>query len=94
MDPAVAATDKALQAGSADELATLVTKAVAAGIQMRFANVVERRRQAEETVGADREYVEAYVEFVHYAERLYEDALGEAAAHGESSQPETEQHRH
>lgn len=49
----------------------------------------------EDTVQAGREYVEAYVEYVHYVERLHNDALGTAAheAEAEAKKPQPE-HEH
>jgi hypothetical protein len=37
-----------------------------------------------ESVQAGREFVEAYVEFVHYAERLYDDAGAPPGQHAEA----------
>ena len=43
---------------------------------------METRKQAGRSVAEGREYVRAYVAFVHYAERLFVDATaGEAALH-------------
>ncbi len=76
---AVAAADRALESGSPEALLALVTEDVSAGIRERGARAVEHARHAEESVAAGREYVEAYVEFVHYVERLHLDATGAAA---------------
>ncbi len=85
VEPAVAAADKALETGAADELVQHVTDAVASGIRERFARAYEARKHADDSVEAGREFVEAYVEFTHYAERLDTDATGRAGAHGGSS---------
>jgi hypothetical protein len=53
-----------------------------------------RKNFKKEDVEAGREYVEAYVIFIHYVERLYEGA-DQAGAHGhypESEQGESHQH--
>jgi hypothetical protein len=49
----------------------------------RYARVAEKKKQAGDSVAAGREYVAAYVEFVHYAERVVQAAAGPAgqAAH-------------
>lgn len=53
------------------------------GIDERFARAFEARQHAGESVEAGREYVEAYVEFVHYIENL--EALSSAhEEHGSS----------
>jgi len=87
LGPAVMEADKALEKGSADTLVKMVTDDAAAGIRERFAQAVETRKHAEDSVEAGRKYVEAYVEFVHYVERLHQDAAAGAVHHTE---PETE----
>ena len=84
LDPAVASADKALASGSADTLVKLVTDAVAAGIRQRLAEASEKQKTQDASVAAGREFVAAYVEFVHYAERLYVNALGSAAHDAEA----------
>lgn len=76
--PAIAATERALESGSADALVKLVADRSAAGIRSRFDRVLAARRHADESVEAGREYVASYVDFIHYVERLYEGAGAEA----------------
>ena len=66
IDPAVALADKALESGSADKLADILTNAMTNGIRNRFHRALEARKHADENVTAGREYVEAYVIFTHY----------------------------
>ena len=92
LGPAVAGSDKALDNGSVDALVKLVTEKTAAGIQERFHRVVEKKKRANESVEAGREFVAAYIEFTHYTERLYDDAArysghDHSAVHGESTAP-------
>lgn len=82
VEPAVAAADKALESGSSEELVKLVTDAVASGIRERYNRAAELYRHKDESVEAGRKYVEAYVEYTHYVERLHMDAIGKGA-HGE-----------
>ena len=82
LGPAVAGADKALESGSVDGLVKLVTGDVADGIRERFTRALERKRHADESVEAGREFVEAYVEYVHYVERLHQDATASGAHHG------------
>lgn len=79
LEPAVAAVDRALGEAEVAELLELVTGQVREGLVHRFARAVEARRHAEESVGAGREFVAAYAELVHYADRLYLDASTNAA---------------
>jgi hypothetical protein len=83
VDPAVEAADKAIQSGSVDRATQLVTGDIAAGIRRRFARVVEARTHADESVMAGREFVEAYVEYVHYIENLHVIAVEETSHHAE-----------
>ncbi len=83
VEPIIAAADQALEKGSVDHVVKHVTEAVAAGIRKRFADTAEKKKHADEGVAAGREFVEAYVDFTHYVERLHLDAKG-AAEHGHS----------
>jgi hypothetical protein len=78
--PAIAATERALESGSVDAVVKLVADRSAAGIRARFDQVLAARPRADESVEAGRAYVAAYVEFLHYVERLYEGA-GSVAGH-------------
>ena len=85
-DPAIEAADLALDGGKADALIKAMTEEVAAGIRQRFAEAVEKKKHAEHNVEAGREYVAAYVEFVHYVEGLHTTATRAAAhEHGEAT---------
>ncbi len=84
-EPVVAAADQALEKGSADHLVKHVSEAVAQGIRQRFHNTLEKKKHAEESVAAGREFVESYVEFTHYVERLHLDAAGHAAHAAETT---------
>ncbi len=83
-EPIIAAADKALESGSADALVKLVTDAAAKGVRERFARAKEAKKHADESVGKGREFVEAYVGFTHYVERLHGDAAEQGAHHGGS----------
>jgi hypothetical protein len=92
VDPAVAAADRALETGSADELARRITGAAERGIRERFAQARAARDRAATDLASGRAYVAAYVDFVHYVERLHSDATG-PAAHGLHDEP-AQGHRH
>jgi hypothetical protein len=97
VDPAVEAADQALESGKADMLAKAVTDEAASGIRRRFAEASEKKKHAEHNVEAGREYVAAYVEFVHYVEALHTVAARPVSAHehGEAAaQPAKATHQH
>jgi hypothetical protein len=83
VDPAVVAADKALENGSVDGLVKNITNTVSRGIRERFARTIEKKQHADESIDAGREFVEAYVEFVHYVERLHLDAAGKSLHHAD-----------
>ena len=82
-EPIIVEADKALEKGSVEHLVKHVTDAVAQGIRQRFQKTLEGKKHAEDSLAAGREFVEAYVEFTHYVERLHLDAAGPAAHGGE-----------
>jgi len=51
-----------------------LTDEVRNGLQRHFREVVEKKKFAPNDVAAGREYVEAYVSYIHYVESLYEAA--------------------
>ena len=79
VEPGVAAADKALEVGSADALVKQGTAEVASGIRQRFAHVQEASKDAELGVEAGRQYVAAYVEFIHYVENVHQAMTGTAS---------------
>ena len=85
-EPIIAEADKALERGSIDKLLKQVTETVADGITKRFKETLERKKHAEENVVAGREYVEAYVDFTHFVERLHHDAVAPGAPHGKTEE--------
>ncbi len=74
LGPAIPAADEAIDSGSADALVRLLADAVTKGVRERFERVTARKGFARGDTAAGREYVKAYVEFVHYVEGLHEAA--------------------
>ncbi len=71
IDTAVELADRALVKGSADELAERISQAVARQILTRFDNAAEHRLSSAESTEAGREFVEAYVDYVHFVEEIH-----------------------
>jgi len=86
IDPAIEGADRALETGSVNDVVTLVAERAAAGIRERFVLAQTRQKHADDSVAAGREYVKAYVEFIHYVEQLHLDITG-AAAEKEQTAP-------
>jgi hypothetical protein len=91
VEPVVARADQALEKGSVDELSKGIAAHTVEGIRERFNRAVETRKHAGESVQAGREYVEAYVDYVHYLERIAQVVHG--APHYAEKAPEAS-HRH
>ena len=84
VEPGIAAADRALQSGSADALVKAMSAHVAEGVAGRYARAAAAMKHADHTVEAGRAYVEAYVDFIHYVERVHAAAVGPATAHGDA----------
>lgn len=75
--PAVAEAEKALNQGSDDTLIKLVTDRAAVGVRKRFKTALDKKRRAEQSPEAGREYVGAAVDFFEYVDRLQSAIAGE-----------------
>ena len=82
VEQAVAESDKSLVSGSSDTLVKLITDDVTAGIKKRYEQAAAAYNHKDESIAQGREFVEAYVAYTHYVERLHQDATGKGA-HGE-----------
>lgn len=81
LGPAVPAADKALESNSPDELVNLLTDVVQNGTREEFERAISKKNFNPDDVEAGREYIEAYVPFVHYVEKIYEAAVTPAEGH-------------
>ncbi len=82
VEPGIAASDRALETGSVDALVTLAVREVEQGLRQRFLRAHEMKKRAGESVVGGREYVAAYVSFIHYAEGVLKAAAGPAGHAG------------
>jgi hypothetical protein len=83
LGPAVPAADKALEDGRIDPVIELLTGAIRDGVRRHFHTAWHRRKFDANDVRAGRDYVEAYVPYVHYVESLWNMATGAAGHHVE-----------
>jgi len=81
LGPAIPAADKALETGDPKALLNLINGKVHEGIHRYFVEAMEKKKHDGESVEAGRAYVAAYVQFLHFVERLYVDATT-PIAHG------------
>lgn len=81
LDPAIPAADKAIESGKLEPLLKILTEAVETEVREKFKAVAAKKKFKPDDVEAGREYVEAYVPFVSYIERIYTTVKGEVKGH-------------
>lgn len=71
VDPSIAAADAALEAGASasGRLAKRLAENIEAEVRRRFELALERKRHAD-SIWAGREYVAAYVDYIHFVETV------------------------
>jgi hypothetical protein len=78
IEPPIAAADQAIVTGKLQPVAKLVKDRVETGLHGQYEAVMAKKDYRPDDVEAGRAFVGAYVEYVHYVEKLY-DAAGTAA---------------
>lgn len=91
VEPVIAKADQALAQGNVDGLVKAIFAHTGEGIRERFRHALETRKHAGETVEAGREYVAAYVQYVHYLEGIAQ-AVHTSSHHAEANPADS--HRH
>jgi len=81
LGPAIPAADRALEDGSIDKVLKVLNDAMRKGLHEHFHETVAHKRFEPNDVKAGRDYVEAYVPYIHYVERLWQAASGPAHGH-------------
>lgn len=81
LGPAIPAADGAIATGAVGPVRDLLANAVQHGVQEHFAALRALQNYDPNDVAAGRRYVQAYVDYIHYVERLYEAATTAADGH-------------
>jgi len=81
LGPVLPAADKALESGNPGPLLKLIDEKIHEGVHKYYMEAKEKKAHAGESVEAGRAYVQAYVPYLHFVERLYLDA-STPVAHG------------
>jgi len=89
LGPAIPAADNAVMSGSANELFELLKQEIHKGLQQRFEEVQRLKDFDANNVQAGRDFIKAYVTFLHYVEPLYQLAAPEKRSHNQD-----EKHTH
>lgn len=74
LGPAIPTADKALETGDPKPLLRLIEGKIHEGIHKYYTEAKAKKAHAGESVEAGRDYVQTYVTYVHFVERLYKDA--------------------
>jgi hypothetical protein len=91
VEPVIAKADQALEQGAVDGLVKAILTHTEEGIRKRFNHALETKKHADESIAAGREYVEAYVTFVHYVEGIAQ-VVHAAPHHAEATPQALHQH--
>lgn len=85
IEPSIALADKSIETGKLEPVANALTERMHQGLHKQFEAVVAKKSYKPGDVAATRAYVQAYVPYVHYVERLYDAAATPAPVHGQES---------
>jgi hypothetical protein len=75
-------------------LKALLTDAMQRGLREHYEKALTKKNFRADDLAAGREYVEAYVEFVHYVERIHEASTMPAQGHFHESRSSSEEELH
>lgn len=81
LGPAIPAADRALEGGTVGPLQDLLVDAVRRGLEEHVETLTALKGYDPNDVAAGRRYVQAYVEYIHYVERVHEAATTSATGH-------------
>ena len=81
LGPAIPAADRALESNDVAPLTDLLVEPVRTGVLERFKRASGAKAFRVQDVDAGREYVEAYVTFIHYVEAIHEAAIRRVEGH-------------
>jgi hypothetical protein len=87
LGPAIPAADEAVRVGSVDPVRQLLMDAMQQRLREEFSQVIAARSFKADDLAAGRAYIKAYVEFIHFVERLYESTM--QAPHGHFDERES-----
>lgn len=81
VEPIVAMADKALADDSADEMIQKISGHLATAIKDKFNKALGAKKHKDKSVEAGREFVEAYVTYIHYVEGIHTAIMSVGAHH-------------
>jgi hypothetical protein len=81
LGPAIPAADQALKSEDVAPLTSLLVEKVRTGITDWYKRAMATKAFKVQDVDAGREYIEAYVTYIHYVEGLYEATMNPVSGH-------------
>lgn len=81
LGPAIPAGDKAIDSKSIDEVQNLLINTMKERLDRHYKEVMDKKNYDVNNVKAGREYVEAYVEYIHFVERIYQSCVKTPEGH-------------
>lgn len=95
LGPAIPAADEALETGNLEPVVKLLVANMEHGLREHFQETLAKTKLDPNDLDAGREFVKAYVGYIHYVERLYEAAASSADGHyPEAEGPPASAHLH
>ncbi len=92
LGPAIPAADEAVRSGSVEPVRQLLTDAFQQRLAEEFGRVMAAKTFTSDDLAAGRAYINAYVEFIHFVERLYDSTM--QAPHGHFDEREIPSKNH
>ena len=92
LGPAIPAADEAVRVGSVEPVRQLLTDAMQQRLREEFSQVIAAQTFKTDDLAAGRAYIKAYVEFIHFVERLYDSTM--QAPHGHFDERESPSKNH
>lgn len=93
LGPAIPLADKSIEKKSAEELLKLLTDEVHNGLHHYFQDAISKKEYNPNDIEAGRKFIESYVVFVHYVERIFETSQISVEGHSTESE-EKDMHKH
>lgn len=86
-EPIVAMADEALVDSSADPMIAAISSHMSAAVKERFRKALDARKNKDKSVEAGRDFVAAYVEYMHFVERIHTAIVAVGDHHGAGAEP-------
>jgi len=92
LGPAIPAADEAVRVGSVAPVRQLLTDAMQQRLREEFAQVIAAQTFKTDDLAAGRAYIRAYVEFIHFVERLYDSTTQAPQGHFDERESPSKNH--